>query len=79
MEESNDNVKTRLRLLIDAGQVILDASKEGGERIDASTLCSFLREYIDERDVAYQSALKDMESQNWIGKANYKSESEGSQ
>lgn len=34
MEESNDIVKARLRLLIDAGQVILDASKEGGERIE---------------------------------------------
>ena len=45
--------------------------------LNASKLCSFLREHIDVQDVAYQSALKDMESQNWIGKAIINSKAKG--
>ena len=68
MLETNNITKARLQSFIDAGQLILDASQEGGEPIDASTLCSFFREHVEEQDTAFESALKDLDNQNWVSR-----------
>lgn len=69
MVETSDITKARLQSFIDAGQLILDASQEGGEPIDASTLCSFFREHVEEQDTAFENALKDLDNQNWVSRA----------